>query len=403
MGILSGAFPAWSSMRSFNRLSPDERSIVFYAESGADWPHLGPIIEELTQSIGREVCYVTSQADDPVLTSGAPGIRPFYIGSGSTRTAFFKLVDARVVVMTLPDLETFHLKRSVHPVHYVYVFHSIVSSHMIYRKGAFDAYDTVLCVGPHHVAEIRATEAAYGLRAKELVEHGYGRLDAILRNAADRSTEESTAGSTPGPMDAQSGRKILLAPSWGECSFIEAPVGGELIQVLLGAGHSVVLRLHPMTVRRFPKLAAELERRFATPAFRVETEMRAQESLLDSDLMVSDWSGAAFEYAFGLERPVLFVDTPKKINNPEYERIGRVAVEESMREELGGVIDPADLSRVLERVDALTADREAFRSRLRDARERTVFNVGRSAAVGAAEVARLAHAARGAVAAGVGA
>ena len=33
--------------------------------------------------------------------------------------------------------------------------------------------------------------------------------------------------------------------------------------------------------------------------------------------MVSDWSGVAMEFAFGLERPVLFIDVPRKTNNPE--------------------------------------------------------------------------------------
>ena len=32
--------------------------------------------------------------------------------------------------------------------------------------------------------------------------------------------------------------------------------------------------------------------------------------------MVSDWSGAALEYSFGLKKPVIFLDLPKKVNNP---------------------------------------------------------------------------------------
>src|SRR5688572_19214174 len=192
MGIGS-MFRASSSLRRFNRSPRDERQIVFYAESRADWAHLGPIVQELT-SAGRTISYVTSDEDDPVLSSQDGRLRAFFVGSGSVRTTFFKLVDADVVVMTLPDLETFHLKRSVHPVHYVYVFHAMVSTHMVYRKGAFDAYDTILCVGPHHVAEIRRTEEVYGLSAKALVPHGYARLDAILASAAPRRANSAEAG-----------------------------------------------------------------------------------------------------------------------------------------------------------------------------------------------------------------
>ncbi|MGH2446079.1 MAG: CDP-glycerol glycerophosphotransferase family protein [Candidatus Limnocylindria bacterium] len=378
-------FPAWSSLRSVNRLSREDRTIVFYAESRADWAHLGPIVEELVGELGRTVCYVTSDADDPVRSQANPRLRAFYIGSGSTRTTFFKLVEATVVVMTLPDLETYHLKRSVHPVHYAYVFHSIVSTHMIYRKGAFDAYDTILCVGPHHVAEIRRTEEVHGLTPKELVEHGYGRLDLILATAAERPPVD--AG--PGP-----GRRLVLAPSWGECSFIEAPYGADLVEILLAASHSVVLRLHPMTVRHHPALAGELTARFGDRRFRIETDMREQASLHESELMIGDWSGAALEYAFGLERPVLFIDTPKKVNNPEYERIGMITIEESVRDEIGAIVDPRDLRAALPLIDSLSADPHAYRERLREARLRTVYNVGRSASVGAAHVARLADGAR---------
>ena len=377
-------FGAWSGLRQFNGLDRDERQIVFYAESAADWPHLGPIVEELARSGDRTVCYVTSDERDPILSAERAQIKTFFVGSGATRTTFFRLLDAGVVVMTLPDLETFHLKRSVHPVHYVYVFHSMVSTHMIYRKGAFDAYDTILCVGPHHMAEIRRTEELYGLRPKELLEHGYGRLDAILRTAAERSAVAAAA---------DGGRRLVLAPSWGDGSFIEAPYGTELVKLVLDDGHAVVLRLHPMTVRRFPRLADELLRTFAERPFEVVTEMREQDSLHQSELMVSDWSGAALEYAFGLERPVLFVDTAKKVNNPEYERLGLPALEESIRTEIGGIVAPGELRAALPLIDELCADPNAFRDRLHGARERAVYNVGRSASVGAAHVARLADAA----------
>mgnify|MGYP003326545469 CR=1 FL=1 len=46
--------------------------------------------------------------------------------------------------------------------------------------------------------------------------------------------------------------------------------------------------------------------------------MSTQESLHRSDLMISDWSGAALDYALGLNKPVLFIDVPRKVNNLDY-------------------------------------------------------------------------------------
>jgi YidC/Oxa1 family membrane protein insertase len=379
--IVERLFPAWAGLRRYNAMPRRNRDIVFYAEGRADWAHLGPIVEELTGPLGKTVCYVTSDAADPILSTDNPRLHSFCVGLGAARTTFFRLLEATVAVMTLPDLETFHLKRSVHPVHYVYVFHSMVSTHTVYRKGAFDAYDTIMCVGPHHVAEIRRTEEVYELPPKELLQHGYGRLDLILRTASEAAAVTPPSGS---------GRKLVLAPSWGPSSFIEAPSGTDLVRTLLDAGHTVVLRLHPMTVRHHPDLASRLARTFADRSFRVETDMREQASLHESELMIGDWSGAALEYAFGLERPVLFIDTPKKINNPEWERIGLTPVEESLREVIGAVADPADPSSALALVDQLCADPAALRDRIRMAREGAIYNVGRSASIGAAHVARLA-------------
>ena len=56
-----------------------------------------------------------------------------------------------------------------------------------------------------------------------------------------------------------------------------------------------------------------------------------------ADLMISDWSGAALEYAFGIERPVLFLDVARKINNPRYVDLGIEPIEARMREQIGAV------------------------------------------------------------------
>ena len=47
--------------------------------------------------------------------------------------------------------------------------------------------------------------------------------------------------------------------------------------------------------------------------FIIEENHNNNFSLSKSDLMISDWSGASTEFAFALERPVLFIDTIKKL------------------------------------------------------------------------------------------
>lgn len=133
-------------------------TIALYAEAASDWAYLGPVVELLAGAGREHVAYLTSDRTDPLLRDPPRSVTVYFVGSGASRTYMFETMGASVLVLTMPDLESFHLKRSrLAPVHYVYAFHSIVSTHMAYRPGAFDAYDTVLAVGEHHVREIRAT------------------------------------------------------------------------------------------------------------------------------------------------------------------------------------------------------------------------------------------------------
>jgi len=359
----------------FKALPDKVRSIVFYNENEGYLPHLWPILEHLTKELERDVCYVTSSEKDPLLTNSHAKIHPFYIGDGLVRTSFFMSLISDMMIMTMPDLQTFHIKRSKFaPVHYVYIFHSIVSTHMIYRESAFDHFDTILTVGPHHEAEIRATETAYGLGPKSLVPHGSGRLDTIINENRNRPRLK-----TPG-----SGEKIrlLVAPSWGPEGLIETR-GAELAKILLQGGYEVIFRLHPMTARKWPESINSLRQFEDCEGFRLEMDVSSQESLYSSHLLISDWSGIALEFAFGLERPVIYINVPHKINNSAYTKIEPTPIEISIRERIGDIVEADKLADIGCVIDRLCSDLDSFRERIRDIRASTVHNIGNSGQSGA--------------------
>ena len=284
--------------------------------------------------------------------------------------------------MTMPDLETFHIKRSRQSVHYVYVNHSMVSTHMIYRPEAFDNFDSMLCVGPHHLKEIRARENLYGLKKKFLIEHGYGRLDSIISSMS--------ASGHPKPAPSQSRRTVLIAPSWGDNALMET-CGAQLVQILLAAGHRVIARPHSMTLRHTPSVVSQLVKQFQDhPSFSMDMDMGSEKSLLESDIIVSDWSGAALEYAFGIERPVLYIDVPKKVNSPDFERLDCPPIEDQIRSQIGAVLSPDRLEEAPGIVDKLSSEPEAFRARIQELRAQWVYNIGASGTVGADYIASLA-------------
>lgn len=302
--------------------------VTFYAENRADWAYFGEIINVLTSCCGIPVCYLTSDSGDPALVRTEDMFRPVYLGSSVIRTWLFQTIDCRVMVMTMPELNCYHLKRSHHPVHYVYVFHALNSTHMAYRHRAFDYYDTVLCVGPHHMHELRRSEQLYSTHAKRLIECGYARLDRIVRESA---------------MTNLRGDDLVVAPTWGPSSFIEKPYALDVMQAILEAGRTTRLRLHPMTVRHHPDLPAQLLARFQhEPHFELLLDMNDTDSMMKAGLMITDWSGAGLEYLLGTGRPAIFIDLPQKINNPDYERLGCRPIELLIRKQFATNISVGD-------------------------------------------------------------
>jgi hypothetical protein len=149
---------------------------IFYSESRSDWAYLGDVIFQLQDRHGVPICYLTSDPGDPALRTQTELLRACYVGSGLVRIWLFQVIDVKVMVMTLPDLHRYSLRRSFNPVHYVYLFHALNSTHMSYRHGAFDSYDSILCAGPHHINELQRARELYSAPNAKLVECGYPRV-----------------------------------------------------------------------------------------------------------------------------------------------------------------------------------------------------------------------------------
>ena len=374
-----GIWPNWTSYRRFRKLPASDRNLVFYSETHQDWHHLQPLIDVLIGPLGRTVCHVTSEPT-VALPPPAPGLHTFRVRSPVLCTWLFQTLQADVMVLTMLDLQNFQLKRSLHGVHYCYVFHSMGSTHMVDHANSYDHYESLLCAGPHHVAEIRRREALADLPAKHLFPYGYPRLERLVAAAAAR-TPRPPAGAP----------RVLLAPTWGPQSTLHV-CGEPLIAALLGAGTRVVLRPHYQTARLAPRLVEGLVARFgADPNFCHVDRMEESDSLLDSDLLISDWSAMAIEYALGLGKPVLFVDVPPRVRNPLYGELGLEPMEMRIRRELGAILPLDRIGEAPRYVAELLRDAEAFRKRSVALREEWAFNFGHSVEAGAREIARLAE------------
>ena len=371
----------WKELERFDKSSDEDRSIVFYVENEHYTIYLKSLIETLVNEYGLKVSYVTSSKTDPLLKSTNKNISSFYIGDGVVRTKFFLNLKAKILIMTMPDLETFHIKKSkVYPVHYVYLFHSMVSTHLIYRRSAFEHFDSIFCVGNYQLDEIRSTEKLYNLKPKNLIRYGYSHLDNLLEKYSKRILL---------PKNNENKLHILLAPSWSDDGLFEN-ISEKVIDILLREGYKVTFRPHPMTQKKSKKKIDRITEKFSkNESFLLEQNIFNFNSFLLSDIMITDWSGAALEFAFAFEKPVLFIDVPKKINNPEYEKIPQVPIEVSIREKIGKIILPTDLELIPNEIKMLYGQTKELRDKITKIRNELIFNVGESKKDGAEEIIKL--------------
>ena len=364
----------WKELRRFEKLPFEDRTIVFYAENASSFNHFRLLIEKLTDEMNISICYITSFKDDKIFQKENQKIKAFYVGDGSARTKLFLTLKTRILVMDMPDLEKYHIKRSkLYPVHYIYLFHSMFSTHSYLRKNALDNFDTVFCVGPHHIKEIRKTEKIYELKEKILVDYGFGRLDFLLEEAKQYKVQNNNE------------KLVIIAPSYGKKNLLEI-CGIELIDLLLNANFKVILRPHYRIIRDSEELMGSIKNRFKENSnFLLEEGVLKPEDFHSSKCMITDWSGIGIEYAFIRRNKVIFIDVPKKEMNEESWKIDLEPIEVSIRKKIGHVISVNELERIPELINKNDPKLEE----IEEIQQKTVFNIGNSATIGAEYIKKL--------------
>jgi len=375
------AFKNWRAYKRFSSLPRERKKIVFYSESGQDWHHFAPVINYLTHEMGEQVIYLTSDLDDLGLRLDNPRLLGYCIGSGLIRTICFQWLEATTLTMTMVDFNKLQLKRSVNPVKYAFMFHSLISTHMADHADSYDDFDAILCAGPHQTREVRGREKMLGLKHKQLFEHGYHRLEDLMANRRDAPQWSS---------DEQI--HVLLAPSWGEQTILNI-CGLELVDVLLAAGFRVTLRPHYQTRWMTPDMIDQIDEKYRDhPQFTLMEQMGESDSLYDSHVMITDWSGAGMDYGLGLEKPVLYIDVPAKARNDWWPELDMEPFESFIRNKIGAVVAPDSLQLVPDRIRELLQEPDAFRANIESVREEWVYNLGNSARAGAEAIVQLAGA-----------
>lgn len=351
------------------------KHLVFYSEKSGFYKYFKDVMDYLLAKSNVIIHYVTSDPNDQIfrIAEKEPRIKPYYIGENRLITLMMKM-DADMVVMTVPDLNNYHLKRSYirKDIEYIYMFHYPLSTHMVLQTGALDHYDTIFCVGDFQFEEIRAAERVYSLPQKKLLSVGYGQLEQLYESYQNMPKTERTSP------------KILIAPSWQPDNILDSCID-PLLEQLLDKGFQVVVRPHPEYVKRYKPRMDKIVQRYAGAEERgltFELDFTSNTSIFDSDALITDWSGTAYEFSFVTLKPSVFIDTKPKVNNPEYTKLGVEPLEFGLRSQVGIQVDPAKLDGFEEKLRQLLANKDRYAEDILAIRQKYIANFGHSGEVG---------------------
>ena len=349
------------------------KHLVFYSESNGFYKYFKGFIEYLLEHTNITIHYITSDPNDDIFKMAQENsqVRAYYIGENRLITLMMKM-DADMVVMTMPDLDNFHIKRSYvrDDVEYIYVQHDMGGTNMGMRKGSLNNFDTIFCSGPHQISEIRETEEVYGLTPKNLIKVGYPLIDEIRKNYYSVPHIENKR------------KKILIAPSWQEDNILDSCLE-ELLDMIKDKDYDIIVRPHPQEVRLKKEYIESVKQKYESEHVTIQTDFTSNNPVMEADLLITDWSGISWEYAFTTKRPILFIDTPMKVLNPEYKKIKTVSISIMLRDKIGKRIKPDQLDQAAEYVKYLMTHRAEYQEQITRLAQTYIFNLDNSAEIGA--------------------
>ncbi|MDR1251347.1 MAG: membrane protein insertase YidC [Treponema sp.] len=347
----------------------DANKLMFYSVIGGQYKYFSEIIDYVLGNSDIAVHYVTNDPDDKLLQTNRERFETYYIGEKKAITFMLNLHTVAMVVMTAPNLQQYHVKRSVvEPnIEYVFTYHHFTSL-MILREGALDYFDTVLCVGQHQIEEIRRTEQLYNLPPKRLVKCGYGQIDKLLRMYAEL------------PKRGSSEPQILIAPSWSGGNILDSCLE-EIISLLVN-DYKIIVRPHPEYIKRFPEKWQAITARFRFENLSFDGDFLSNDSIYQSDILITDWSNIAYEFSYCTKKPAIYINTPMKIMNSEYHKLGIEPLDVTLRGKLGVSIEMSNLSELPGVAADMLGNPDKYHETINSAIGEYLFYPGRSGEAG---------------------
>jgi hypothetical protein len=222
----------------------------------------------------------------------------------------------------------------------VHVPHSLASLTTIYPEDAFDSFDILFAATRYQFKEYIEICNKRNLNGKVFL-IGYGKFDILLEQLKQIKFKKTKNNS------------VLIAPSWSNSELI-TNFGYNLIKKLLLTGLTVILRPHPSQISEdgtlFSSKIQDLTS-FHTNLLIENPHKIENKAIFSTDLLITDYSGIAFEFFFLKKRPVIFINLPRKILNKEFQLYSSKPVEIYSRKNIGKIA-PQNIEKIQKLVES---------------------------------------------------
>ncbi len=331
MGFFNSLLGFFSYLK-FTKSSTNKK-IIFFSESKNYRNYLLNLIKILEEENNLSIIYLTSDQND--LEKISNKIKPIYIGEGFFRVLIFTFIKCEMVIMTLTDLDNHEIKRSKNCKNYVYLFHSLVSTHKGYTHRAFENYDVILCNGEYQKRELEISEKLFNFKKKNIFNTGYLYLENLFENKINSENNIDE-------------KKILVALSWNKSSKnLFDNYAEDIVKKLLDKKFNTILRTHPETLKRSNKTLKNIKKNFKKfNNFELNTDLTNLKPMNESSLLITDNGGTALEYYITQKKPVLYINYSEKVHNEFFEIIKLNTIEDEFKKDIGTSIQVDQLDQL---------------------------------------------------------
>ena len=305
--------------------------IVFFSESG----FYKDFFEEFflnTYKENKKCIYLTSDFKEYLYFKDK--IYTFYIGNGIVSHIILSTIRCTVLVLTLTDLGNNYLI-SKKCLTYIYFFHSLASTHKIYKKEAFKNYDIIFCNNEYQKKELELAEQKFFFPQKKIITTGYMYLD-FLNKYSNRLKNNKT---------------VLFAPSWNyNKKNLLNEYGIYILDFLIKKKFQVIFRPHNEHYKRSKKIIEEIKNKYNKLSnFNFDKEMSNLNSLKQSEILITDNSTIGMEFSLTFYKPTVYCEFTEKVHNPDFKELNIEPLEDIFKRQIGFSLDINNL----EEIDAI--------------------------------------------------